>query len=457
MLPLSIIILAAGKGTRMRSNLPKVLHQLAGKSMLNHVLSTAKSLMPYECVLVCGHGKAAVEAAIVDETWVKMVEQRELLGTGHAVMQAAPYLNHDGVCLILYGDVPCIPADVLKQLTQRAEHELVILTDILENPYGYGRIVRNSSGTVCAIVEEKDANEHERTIREVNTGILALPTRFLENWLNRLSNDNAQGEYYLTDFVGLAVKDGVTVSTLQIPQSWQASGVNSPTQLAALERQFQHAYADQLLASGVRLADPNRLDVRGHLTCGRDVFIDVNVIFEGEVHLGDGVEIGANCIIRNSRIGERTQVLPFSHLDGAQLGAHNRIGPYARLREGTNIEEHVHIGNFVEIKKSEIKNGSKINHLSYIGDAQIGEKVNIGAGTITCNYDGVNKFVTQIGTGAFIGSGSMLVAPIQIGEWATVGAGSVVSRCVPANMLTVSRAKVEHRADWKRPEKIKLT
>lgn len=453
MMPLSIVILAAGKGTRMRSDLPKVLHTLAGRPMLQHVLDTALSLKPTRCVVVYGYGGDLVQAEVANNPQILAVEQSQQLGTGHALMQAAPHLPKEGVTLVLYGDVPCIPADILQTMIKNAAQNVVILTDVQSNPTGYGRILRAENGDVLAIVEEKDASEQERQIREINTGILAMPSQHVANWLARLSQNNQQNEYYLTDCVALARADGVAVSAVQIGESWQASGVNSPRQLATLERQFQRAQAEKLLDLGVTLLDPARFDLRGRLTCGRDVKIDVNVIIEGDVVLGDGVSIGAHCMIKNAKIARGTTILPFSHIDGAVIGEAAQIGPYARLRPETQLGDAVRVGNFVEIKKSFVGKSSKINHLSYIGDASIGDQVNIGAGTITCNYDGVNKFRTEIGSGAFVGSGTMLVAPLQVGVGAVIGAGSVVSKIVPAQMLTLSRVPARTVPSWRRPEK----
>lgn len=453
MMLLSIVILAAGRGTRMRSNLPKVLHALAGRPMLHHVLDTALSLRPARCVVVYGYGGDLVQAEVAGNSQVCAVEQAQQLGTGHAVKQAVPHLMSSGVTLVLYGDVPCIPADILQKMVDAAAENVVILTDIQTNPTGYGRIVRAENGEVLSIVEEKDATDAQRQIQEINTGILAMPSKHVANWLGRLSRNNLQNEYYLTDCVALARADGVAVLAMPIAESWQASGVNSPSQLAALERRFQRAQAEKLLEAGVILQDPARFDLRGRLICGRDVKIDVNVIFEGEVELADGVSIGANCVIKDAKIGRGTSILPFSHIDGAVIGEAAQIGPYARLRPDTELASGVRVGNFVEIKKSFVGNASKINHLSYIGDANVADQVNIGAGTITCNYDGVNKFRTEIGSGAFIGSGTMLVAPVQVGVSAVIGAGSVVSKTVPAEMLTLSRAPIRTVPHWRRPEK----
>ncbi len=452
---LSIVILAAGQGKRMCSDLPKVLHTLAGRSLLSHVVTTARSLQPQQLVVVYGHGGEQVQQAFGTETDIQWAHQAQQLGTGHALQQALPFLPSDGTTLVLYGDVPLTSATTLQQLLATAGDQVGLLTDHLAQPQGYGRIVRDTAGQICAIVEEKDATPEQKTITEINTGILALPNRYLAGWLSRLSNSNAQGEYYLTDVIALAVADGVAVHGCVVPSSWQAAGVNSKLQLAELERIYQRQQANLLLEAGVQLADPNRFDLRGELRCGKDVFIDINVVIEGVVELGDGVTIGPNCVLRDVTIAAGTEVAAFSHLQQAQVGASCRLGPYARLRPGAELADQVHIGNFVEVKKSHIAQGSKVNHLSYIGDAVIGAGVNVGAGTITCNYDGVNKFTTRIADGAFIGSGTMLVAPVVVEENATIGAGSVISKTAPANALTVARSKAITLSNWKRPQKIK--
>lgn len=450
---LNIVILAAGKGTRMHSDLPKVLHPLAGRPLLGHVIDTVRKLDPAKLLVVYGHGGDALPNAFADDdiVWVNQAQQ---LGTGHALQQAVPKLDINGVTLVLYGDVPLIGLDTLcTLLSQVREDSLGLLTVELSDPDGYGRISRDLQGRVTAIVEHKDASEAERSIREVNTGIMALPTAELKKWLAALRSDNVQGEYYLTDVVALAVADGMQVSTCQPRRHWEVLGVNSAVQLAHLERLFQHEIAVNLMERGVRLADPKRIDVRGELTCGRDVAIDANCIFEGRVVLGDNVTVGANCVLRDANVASGTRIAPFSHIEEAQIGADGRIGPFARLRPGTVLAEEVHIGNFVELKNSRVDRGSKINHLSYVGDATVGKSVNIGAGTITCNYDGANKHRTVIEDGAFIGSDTQLVAPVTVGKGATIGAGATITKDAPPEQLTLSRAKQVSIPGWKRPTK----
>jgi bifunctional UDP-N-acetylglucosamine pyrophosphorylase/glucosamine-1-phosphate N-acetyltransferase len=453
---MNIVILAAGQGKRMRSGLPKVLHPLAGKPLLQHVLDSACSLNPERVVVVHGHGAEAVRRAIEDARPGEQIGwalQSPQLGTGHAVMQAVPQLDESVPTLVLYGDVPLTRPETLARLLEAAGNEqLALLTVELEDPTGYGRIVREA-GRIVRIVEHKDADEQTRAIREVNTGILVAPTRALLRWLAGLSDDNAQKEYYLTDIVAAAVHDGVAVASAQPQADWETLGVNSKAQLAELERIHQRSTAQRLLDAGVTLADPARLDVRGELDCGADVFVDVNCVFEGKVTLGDGVQVGANCVIRNATIAAGAQILPFSHLEGALVGAGARIGPYARLRPGTELGEDTHVGNFVELKNVQMAAKSKANHLAYIGDATIGERVNIGAGTITCNYDGVNKHRTIIEDDAFIGSDSQLVAPVKVGRGATLGAGTTLTRDAPEGRLTVSRARQTTVEAWQRPKK----
>ncbi|BCX81201.1 bifunctional UDP-N-acetylglucosamine pyrophosphorylase/Glucosamine-1-phosphate N-acetyltransferase [Methylomarinovum caldicuralii] len=449
---LNVVILAAGQGTRMRSDLPKVLHTIGGKPLLQHVYELAASLRPDSLTIVYGHGGEQVRRRF--SAWpVHWVEQVRQLGTGHAVQQALPHLER-GQVLILYGDVPLLRKPTLLRLLEAgAGGKLALLTVELEDPSGYGRIVRDSgTGQVLRIVEEKDATPEEKRIREVNTGILAVPAEALKVWLGRLNNDNAQGEYYLTDIIAMAVADGVPIETVGAEPD-EVEGINNKRQLAELERVWQRRQAEALMDLGVTLRDPERFDVRGEVEAGRDVEIDPNVMLEGRIRLGDRVRIGMGAVIRDAEIGDDVEILPYSVIDGVRVGAGCRIGPFARLRPETVLADHVHIGNFVEIKKSSVGSGSKINHLSYVGDSEVGSGVNIGAGTITCNYDGVNKHRTVIGDGAFIGSDTQLVAPVQVGEGATIGAGSTITRDAPAGKLTLSRSKqvtVEH---WQRPQK----
>lgn len=449
---MNIVILAAGQGKRMHSNLPKVLHPLAGKALVSHVIDTARSLVPQTLCVVYGHGGDAVRRTLEapDLAWALQEPQ---LGTGHAVQQALPHLSSEGTTLILYGDVPLIQAETLKRLEHEAHGALAILTVDLADPSGYGRIVRDDAGRVRRIVEQKDSTADERRISEINTGIMAMPSALLGQWLGRLSNDNAQREYYLTDIVSMAVDAGLPIRTVNPTHEWEVLGVNSKVQLAQLERIAQRCTADQLMEQGVRLADPARLDVRGELVCGRDVFIDINCVFEGRVELDEAVEVGPNCVLKNARIGAGTRLAAFTHIEDAVVGPDGRIGPFARLRPGAELADDVHIGNFVEIKKSTIAAHSKVNHLAYIGDATIGSRVNVGAGTITCNYDGANKFRTIIEDDAFIGSDTQLVAPVTVGRGATLGAGTTLTRDAPPDALTVSRAKQVSLAGWKRPLK----
>ena len=451
---LEILILAAGKGTRMRSDLPKVLHTLAGKPLLGHVVDTAHALGAAQTCVVYGFGGEAVPQALADDK-LTFVLQAEQHGTGHAVKQALPELADDSVTLVLYGDVPLTHVSTLKPLVAAAQSgKLGLLTVNLANPDGYGRIVRENS-RVTRIVEHKDATLAERTIQEVNTGILAVATRQLKRWIAELKNDNAQGEYYLTDIIALAVRDGLDVETHQPAYEWEVLGVNSKAQLAQLERIHQGEIAQALLDAGVTLMDPARLDVRGTLTCGRDVVIDVNCVFEGRVELGDGVRVGANCVLRNVTVAAGTRIDAFTLIDDAAIGEANRLGPFSRIRPGTVLARDVHVGNFVEIKNSQIDDGSKINHLSYVGDTTMGKKVNIGAGTITCNYDGANKHRTVIEDEVFVGSDTQLVAPVTVGRGATLGAGTTLTRDAPAGELTLSRAKQLTLNGWKRPVKQK--
>jgi len=452
--PLEILILAAGKGTRMRSDLPKVLHALAGKPLLAHVADTAHALGAARVCVVYGFGGDAVPRALSDDK-LTFVLQAEQLGTGHAVRQALPHLADAGVTLVLYGDVPLTRAATLQPLVAAAQAgKLGLLTVTLADPTGYGRIVR-VDGRVTRIVEHKDADDAERAIREVNTGILAVPTAQLKTWIGRLKNDNAQGEYYLTDIVAMAVADGAAIETHQPAHAWEVLGVNSKAQLAELERIHQGEIARALLEAGVTLADPARIDVRGSLVCGRDVGIDVNCVFEGHVELGDGVQVGANCVLRNVTVAAGTKLDAFTLIDDATVGEANKIGPFSRIRPGTTLARDVHVGNFVEIKNSRIDDGSKINHLSYVGDTTMGKKVNIGAGTITCNYDGANKHRTVIEDEVFVGSDTQLVAPVTVGKGATLGAGTTLTKDAPAGELTLSRARQLTIAGWKRPVKQK--
>ncbi len=451
---MNVVILAAGMGKRMQSDLPKVLHPLAGKPLLSHVIATARSLAPSHCCVIYGHGGDAVPTQLAAED-LSFVLQEPQLGTGHAVMQAVPHLAEDQPTLVLYGDVPLTSADTLKTLIAKAGNDkLAVLTVELEDPTGYGRIVREQ-GRVVRIVEQKDASDTQRAIREVNTGILIAPTRQLKAWLAKLSNNNAQGEYYLTDIIAQAVQDGVTVEAAQPAHVWETLGVNSKVQLAELERIHQRNVAQALLEQGVTLADPARIDVRGTLICGRDVEIDVGCIFEGTVEIEDHVKIGAHCVIKNARIASAAVIKPFCHIEEASVGAASQIGPYARLRPGTVLSEDVHIGNFVEVKNSQLGTHSKANHLAYVGDATVGSRVNIGAGTITCNYDGANKHRTIIEDDAFIGSDTQLVAPVTVGRGATLGAGTTLTKDAPADSLTVSRARQTSIPGWQRPVKLK--
>lgn len=451
---LNIIILAAGKGTRMHSDTPKVLHEIGGKPILAHVIECAKALNPQKIIVVYGYGGEIVREAFSHEniTWVNQVEQ---LGTGHAVQQAAPFLDADAQSLVMLGDVPLVDVEACSALIEQAKQQLAILSFNKTDPTGYGRIVRTANKNVIAIVEHKDATEVQRNIIEVNTGIMAMPNLYLTKWLSQLTNNNAQGEYYLTDIVALAVQQGVDIVAEITDDEWSVTGINSKTDLSAIERIFQKRIAQKLLQAGVTLKDPKRLDVRGSLTCGKDVEIDINCVFEGNVILGDNVKISANCVIKNATIKSGVQIAPFTHIDDTEIGENSRIGPYARLRPGTILAADTHIGNFVEIKNSQVDIGSKINHLSYVGDSTVGKNVNVGAGTITCNYDGVNKHRTNIEDDVFIGSDTQLVAPITIGKGATIAAGSTITKDAPAGQLTFCRAKDQKSIkSWKRPVKI---
>ncbi|MFY9346809.1 MAG: bifunctional UDP-N-acetylglucosamine diphosphorylase/glucosamine-1-phosphate N-acetyltransferase GlmU [Orrella sp.] len=451
---LNIVILAAGMGKRMQSDRPKVLHTIAGQPMLFHLLITARALNPDRLIVVVGHGQDQIKAALADQPDILFADQTPQLGTGHAVMQAADQLfAGDGSTLVLYGDVPLVQVTTLQALLAASDGGLALLTETLTDPTGYGRIVRDDSGHVVAIVEEKDANEALRSIQEVNTGMLVASTPALKRWLGQINNQNAQGEYYLTDIIGLAAQDKVEINTVAPQFAFETQGVNSRSQQASLERQWQNELARQQLAAGVALADPQRFDVRGTLACGRDVFIDVGCVFEGQVVLGNNVVIEPHCVIRNATIGDGTIVKAYSHVEQAQVGAQVQIGPYARLRPGTVLADQVHVGNFVEIKNSVIGHSSKANHLAYVGDADVGQGVNIGAGTITCNYDGVNKHRTVIEDDAFIGSDTQLVAPVRVGKGATLGAGTTLTQDAPPHKLTVSRTAQTTLESWQRPTK----
>ncbi|ETF03035.1 glucosamine-1-phosphate N-acetyltransferase [Advenella kashmirensis W13003] len=454
---LNIVILAAGLGKRMQSDLPKVLHTLAGKPMLAQVIDSARQLSPDRIIVVVGHGAEAVKKAFADQADIEYALQQPQYGTGHAVQQALPLLvggdNPEDTTIVLYGDVPLVQPATLKRLLDARAGGMAVLTETLQDPTGYGRIVRNASGQVQSIVEHKDATAEEHKICEVNTGILAAPTAKLKDWLARINNNNAQGEYYLTDTIGLSVQDNIPVNAAQPDASWETLGVNSRVQQAQLERAWQAEQAQRLLTQGVTLADPARFDLRGTLECGRDVFIDVGCVFEGDVKLGDGVRVGPHCVLRNVTLGAGSQVEAFSHLEQATAAENTKIGPYARLRPGTELAAHAHVGNFVELKKTRLGEGSKANHLSYLGDAEIGERVNIGAGTITCNYDGVNKFKTIIEDDVFVGSDTQLVAPVTVKKGATLGAGTTLTKDAPADQLTLSRNRQTTIENWTRPVK----
>ncbi|PLZ00707.1 UDP-N-acetylglucosamine diphosphorylase/glucosamine-1-phosphate N-acetyltransferase [Burkholderia sp. WAC0059] len=458
---MNIVILAAGAGTRMHSALPKVLHPLAGRPLLSHVIDTARSLGPTRLVVVIGHGGEAVRAALAAPD-VQFAEQRERLGTGHALQQALPFIDPGAPTLVLYGDVPLTRAGTLRRLADAVaggakdgKGRYGLLTVTLDDPTGYGRIVRDAAGKVARIVEQKDASAAEREIAEVNTGIVMVPGAPLAGWLAALKNENAQGEFYLTDVVAQAKADGFEIVTAQPDAVWETLGVNSKPQLAELERIYQRNTADALLAAGVTLADPARLDVRGTLTCARDVSIDVNCVFEGEVTLGENVSIGPNCVIRHATIGAGTRVDAYTHIEGATVGAHAVLGPYARLRPGAALADEVHVGNFVEVKNSVIGQGSKANHLTYVGDADVGARVNLGAGTITCNYDGVNKHRTVIGDDVFVGSDTQLVAPVRVGRGATIAAGTTIWKDVNDGVLVLNDRKQTEKPGYVRPTKKK--
>ncbi|EMN1930313.1 bifunctional UDP-N-acetylglucosamine diphosphorylase/glucosamine-1-phosphate N-acetyltransferase GlmU [Burkholderia ambifaria] len=452
---MNIVILAAGTGKRMRSALPKVLHPLAGRPLLSHVIATARTLQPSRLVVVVGHGAEQVQAAVAAPD-VQFAVQAEQLGTGHAVRQALPLLDPAQPTLVLYGDVPLTRASTLRRLVDAArDGSYGILTVTLDDPTGYGRIVRDAAGFVTRIVEQKDASPEQLKIAEINTGIIITPTGQLAMWLGALKNENAQGEYYLTDVVELAIEAGFDVVTSQPDDEWETLGVNSKAQLAELERIHQRNVADALLVDGVTLADPARVDVRGTLRCGRDVSIDVNCVFEGNVTLADNVTIGPNCVIRNASVGAGTRIDAFTHIDGAELGANTVIGPYARLRPGAQLADEAHVGNFVEVKNAVIGHGSKANHLTYIGDADIGARVNIGAGTITCNYDGANKFRTVIEDDVFVGSDTQLVAPVRVGRGVTIAAGTTIWKDVAEGVLALNEKTQTAKSGYVRPVKKK--
>jgi bifunctional UDP-N-acetylglucosamine pyrophosphorylase/glucosamine-1-phosphate N-acetyltransferase len=452
-MPLSIVILAAGQGKRMKSDLPKVLQPLAGRPILTHVLSVAKTLGADAIHVVYGHGGEQVKTTLAHEP-VNWVLQAEQLGTGHALAQALPAIPDDHRVLVLYGDVPLIRRATLEQLIAQADERAIsVLTVVFDDPTGYGRVVRDAGGNVVRIVEQKDANAKERAIREINTGLMGLPARALRKWLAALKNDNAQGEYYLTDVIVMAARDGMRVNAVTAPTQTEVFGVNDKVQLAQLEAALRAEKARELMLAGATLADPARIDVRGQVSVGRDVFIDVNVVMIGTVTLGDRVRIGPNCYLKDCRIDADTEIHPNCVIDRASVGPRNSIGPFARIRPDSVLHEDVHIGNFVEVKKSEIGAGSKANHLTYLGDATLGSKVNIGAGTVTVNYDGVNKWRTEIGDNAFVGSGSMLVAPVKVGANANTGAGSTITKDAPEGKLTLARARQVTIEGWQRPSK----
>lgn len=455
MTDLNIVILAAGKGTRMRSDLPKVLHAIGGTPILHHVINAARKLNPQKIIVVYGFGGEQVQQQTPGEdlVWVLQAEQ---LGTGHAVQQALPHLPAQGKTLILLGDVPLVDVKACRDMLSQADAHLVVQTFIKDDPTGYGRIVRNAQNQVVAIVEHKDASEAQRALQEVNTGIMAMPNAALKHWLAQLQNNNAQQEYYLTDIIAMSVSEGRAVLPHVVADAWSVTGINSKLDLQQMEREYQHRQALNLMTQGVTLMDAQRIDIRGLLNCGRDVRIDVNCVFEGEVTLEDGVDVGPNCVIKNAVIARNTTLAAFTHIEEARIGQDSKVGPFARLRPGTHLAAETHVGNFVEIKNASVGLGSKVNHLSYVGDATIGANVNIGAGTITCNYDGANKHQTVIEDDVFVGSDSQLVAPVTIGKGATIAAGSTITKDVPAETLTLCRAREQRSIQgWKRPQKVK--
>lgn len=451
-MPLSTIILAAGQGKRMKSDLPKVLQPLAGRPLLSHVLDTAKRLGARDRYVVYGHGGELVKEAYEGEA-LHWVHQAEQLGTGHAAAQAIGKIPDDHTVLVLCGDVPLTSSFTLQELAEAGGSGLAVLTVVLEDPTGYGRILRNPEGSIEAIVEERDATPEQRVVREVNTGLIASTGANLKRWLGNLNNNNAQGEYYLTDIVGLAVAENMPVEAIEAVSPDEVLGINDKIQLAEAEGIYRHTVTRELMRAGVTIVDPKRIDVRGSLRCGRDVVIDINAVFEGDVELGDRVIVGPNCVIRNSRIGEDTELHANCVIESAETGARCQLGPYARLRPEAKLADQVKVGNFVEIKKSNLAFASKVNHLTYVGDSDVGQRVNVGAGTITCNYDGANKHRTVIGDDAFIGSGVQLVAPVKVGSGATIGAGSVITRDTPDGELTIGRARQKTLEGWQRPQK----
>lgn len=454
MTQLSVVILAAGKGTRMYSDLPKVLHPVAGKPMVKHVIDTAKQLDAKQIHLIYGHGADLLKARLSDEP-VNWVFQAEQLGTGHAMQQAAPFFADDENIVMLYGDAPLITKATLERLiAAKPENGIALLTVNLDNPTGYGRIIREN-GSVVAIVEQKDANEEQLKINEVNTGVMVASGASFKKWLQNLNNNNAQKEYYITDVISMANQDGFKVQAVQATEFMEVEGANNRLQLAALERFYQKREAEKLLLAGVTIIDPSRFDIRGNVTHGKDVSIDVNVILEGEIKLGNNVKIGAGCVLKNCEIGDNVEIKPYSVIEDSIVGAKSAIGPFSRLRPGAELAEETHIGNFVEIKKATIGKGSKVNHLTYVGDAEVGKDCNIGAGVITCNYDGANKFKTIIGDNVFVGSDSQLVAPVTIASGSTIGAGATVTKDVAENELVISRVPQRHIQGWQRPTKKK--